>query len=192
MEELCNIGIFLKISLISHIRKLCEKIYSSQIQKYKAESILERIVEKKSANNLKFTNTSKYLKIKDENFKYSFIEYLSYKLKKYGKDAIAYQNILSKEVKRLGLSINEVIQKEHFHIANIKITMGNCITSIKEINRIDFIELFNYMNASEDILKLDPSGVYENMDEESKSYYRQIIEKMARKSKISEIYISEK
>ena len=26
MEELCSIGIFLKISIISNIRKLCEKI----------------------------------------------------------------------------------------------------------------------------------------------------------------------
>ena len=30
MEELSSIGIFLKISIISHIRELCEKIYSSQ------------------------------------------------------------------------------------------------------------------------------------------------------------------
>ncbi len=191
MEELSNIGIFLKISLISHIRELCEKIYSSQIQKYKAESIIERVIEKKN-NNLRFNNNIKFLKVNDEKLKYSFIEYMSYKLKIYGKEAVAYQNVLSKEVQKLGLSISEVIQKEHFHIANIKITMGNCITSIKEINRIDFSELFSYMNASEDILKLDPSGIYTKMDEESKSYFRQIIERKARKSKISEIYISEK
>ena len=128
-------------------------------------------------------NNTKYLKVNDEKLKYSFIEYMSYKLKIYGKEAVAYQNILSKEVQKLGLSISEVIQKEHFYIANIKITMGNCITSIKEINRIDFTELFSYMNASEEILKLDPAGIYTKMDEESKSYYRQIIEKKARKNK---------
>ena len=62
MEELSNIGIFLKISLISHIRELCEKIYSSQIQKYKAESIIERVIEKKN-NNLRFNNNIKFLKV---------------------------------------------------------------------------------------------------------------------------------
>ncbi len=56
MEELASIGIFIKISIISHIRELCEKIYSSQIQKYKAESIIERLVENKSNGNLKFIN----------------------------------------------------------------------------------------------------------------------------------------
>lgn len=192
MEELSSIGIFLKISIISNIRELCEKIYSSQLQKYKAESIIERLVEKKKYPNLKFVNVNRSLKVTEEKLKYSFIEYMSYKLKLYGKKAIVYQNILEKEVQKIGLSISEVIQKEHFNIANIKITMGNCITSIKEINRIDFSEIFGYMNASEEILKMDPSGIYRQMDEESKSYYRRAIEKKARKSKISEIYISEK
>ena len=192
MEELCSIGIFLKVSLISNIRELCEKIYSSQVQKYKAESIVERLVERKIYPNLKFNYKPQVLKFSEENLKYSFIEYMSYKLKLYGKKAVAYQNILEKEVQKLGLSISEVIQKEHFNIANIKITMGNCITSIKEINRIDFSEVFSYMNASEDILRKDPSGIYSKMDEESKGYYRRIIEKKARKNKISEIYISEK
>ena len=192
MEELSSIGIFLKISIISHIRELCEKIYSSQLQKYKAESIVERLVEKKSDSNFKFNSLPIVLKNNEENFKYPFIEYMSYKLKLYGKSAVAYQEILEKEVQKTGFSISEVIQKEHFNIANIKITMGNCITTIKEINRIDFSEVFGNMNASEEILKQDPSGIYSQMDEESKSYYRRLIEKKARKSKISEIYITEK
>ena len=39
MEEIWNIGIFLEIAIIENIRKVCEKIYISQIEKYKAESI---------------------------------------------------------------------------------------------------------------------------------------------------------
>ena len=192
MEELSNVGIFIKISIISHIRELCEKIYSSQIQKYKAESIIERLVENKSNSNLKFSNSNLNLKLNEEKLKYSFVEYLSYKLKRYGKKAVSYQNILEKEIQKVGLTISEVIQKEHFNIANIKISMGNCITSIKDINRIDFSELFSYMNASEELLKLDPSGIYNNMDEESKSYYRSTIEKKSKKTKIAEIYIADK
>ncbi len=192
MEELSNIGIFIKISIISRIRELCEKIYSSQVQKYKAESIIERLIENKSNNSLKFINSENSLKFNEEKLKYSFVEYLSYKLKKYGKKAVNYQNILEKEIQKVGLTVSEVIQKEHFNIANIKISMGNCITSIKDINRIDFAELFSYMNASEELLKLDPSGIYNKMDEESKSYYRSIIEKKSKKTKISEVYIAEK
>ena len=129
--------------MISHIREVCEKIYSSQIQKYKAESIIERLIEKKKSSNLIFSNNEKNMKISEEKLKYPFIEYMSYKLKKYGKDGLVYQSIFEKEVQKLGLGISEVIQKEHFQIANIKITMGNCIISIKEINRINFTENYS-------------------------------------------------
>ena len=45
MEEIWNIGIFLQISIIENLRELCERIYSSQMQKFRAENIVERLVE---------------------------------------------------------------------------------------------------------------------------------------------------
>ena len=192
MEEIWNIGIFFKISMISHIREVCEKIYSSQIQKYKVESIIERVIDGKSLNESKFKNISNVRVFSDTELKYPFIEYMSYKLKIYGKKAIEYQNVLENEVLKLGVTLSDVIQKEHLYIANLKIKFGNCITSIKAVNRISFSELFSYINISEEILKMDPAGVYSEMDQDSKSYYRSKIEELSKKSKISEIYICEK
>ena len=191
MEEIWSIGVFIKIALISQIREICEKIYSSQVQKYRAESIIERIIEKKEGKNRIFINSNS-INIGLDEPKYSFIEYMSYKLKKYGKNAIEYQNVLEKEVSKLGLTVSDVIQKEHFYIANLKIVIGNCIKSIKEISGINFGELFSYINGTEEILRLDPAGIYNLMDEESKSCYRGIIEKISKKNKISEIYVAEK
>ena len=90
------------------------------------------------------------------------------------------------------MTVTEIVQKEHFYIASLKITIGNCIKSLKEIGRINFGELFGEISGAEEILKLDPSGVYGIMEEESKNYYRGIIEKLAKKYKVSEIYIAEK
>lgn len=192
MDEIYNIGTFFKISMISHIREVCEKIYSSQMQKYKVESIVERVIDGKIGNERKFKNISNVKVFSESELKYPFIEYMSYKLKVYGKKAIEYQNVLEKEVLKLGVTLSDVIQKEHLYIANLKIKIGNCITSIKAINRISFSELFGYINISEEILKMDPAGVYEYMDQDSKSYYRSKIEEISKKSKISEIYICEK
>ena len=191
IEELNMLGIFLKISLIKHIRMLCERIYFSQIQKHKVEDIIERIIERKEVKNQLFYIKNP-IKIGDEALRYPFIEYMSYRLKKYGKSAIKYKEILEKEVQKTGFSVDEVIQKEHFDIANIKVTIGNSILSIKEISRIDFIENYSYMNAFEEILRKDPASVYIKMDEESKALYRREIEKIVKKYKLSEIYIAEK
>ena len=85
MEEIWSIPIFIKLSLIENIREICEKIYFSQMQKYKVENIIERLVEKKNKEELQFTHLGEYkAKVKGYGeMKYPFIEYLSYRLKKH-------------------------------------------------------------------------------------------------------------
>ncbi len=188
MEEIWNIGIFLQIALIENIRRICEKILSSQMQKYKVENIIERLVESK--DDLKFKNISKTYGYGE--MKYPFIEHMSYRLKQYGKSAYAFLNILEEQVDKMGLSISEVIRKEHFDIAVKKISMGNSITSINTILRVNFLEIFEQINGVEEVLKKDPSGVYSKMDYKTRAYYRQEIEKISKKTKISEMYIVKK
>ena len=54
MEEIWNIGLFLEIAIIENIREVCEKIYVAQIEKYKAENIVERLIENKNKTEQKF------------------------------------------------------------------------------------------------------------------------------------------
>ncbi len=194
MEEIWNINIFLQICLIENIREICEKIYKSQIQKYKVENIIERLVEQKNKEELRFSNVEKY-KEKIQQFgemKYPFIEYLSYKLKKYGKKAYPYINILEEQVNKMGTDISEVVKKEHYDIALRKISIGNCITSIKNLNRISMSEIFENINGVEEILKKDPLNIYDKMDYQTKIVYRNTIKEISKKTKVSEIYIAKK
>ncbi|MCI9365103.1 MAG: hypothetical protein HFJ54_00215 [Clostridia bacterium] len=195
MEEIWDISLFFKIALIERIKDVCTKIYVSQMQKIKVESIIERIIENKPKDELKFkVPTSEYAKQiqgYSEN-KYSFIEYMSYKLKKYGKNGIPYLNILEEEINKQGLSLQDVIKKEHFDIALKKVAIGNSIKSIHSLQRMNFLEIFENINGVEEILKKDPSGIYENMDYKTKEYYRNKIKEIAKKTKISEIYIAKK
>ena len=192
MEEIWSLNLFLKICLIEKIKRICEVIYSSQIQKLKVESLVERFLEKKSYSEQQFKVVYDTNNVDIGGNRYQFIEYLSYKLKKYGRQGIAYFNILEEEVKKQGLTIEEVIKKEHFDIALKKISMGNSIMSIHELQRMNFSNIFEDINGVEKILKDDPVGVYPNMDYSSKEYYRNRIKEIANKMKLSEIYIAQK
>lgn len=192
MEEIWNLWIFLEIAIIENIRSVCDKIYLAQTQKYKVESIIERLVERK--DECKFKTPKMIFRpnhLKNE-MKYPFIEYMSYKLKRFGKKGIAYLNILEEEVQKTGITIAETIQKEHFDIALQKVLIGNSITSIREISRINFLMLFEEINGVEEILKKDPAEIYSKMDYKTKSYYREKIKELANKTKISENYIANK
>ena len=193
MDEIWNIGVFIQIAIIQNIAKICEKIASSQIQKYKVESITERLVENKPRHEQIYKeNIHGFKKELIQDMSYPFIEYMSYTLKRYGKKGIVYFNILEEIVEKLGLTVSEVIQKEHFNIAIQKVLMGNSITSLKAIQRINFLEIFERINGVEDILKQDPSNTYPNMDYRTKEYYRNRIKEISKKTKISELYISKK
>jgi len=49
----------LQIAIIENIREICEKIYISQMQKYRAENIVERLVENKPKADLTFKNNNR-------------------------------------------------------------------------------------------------------------------------------------
>lgn len=192
MEEIWNLWVFLEIAIIENIHSVCEKIMLTQTQKYKVESIIERLVERKEEYKFKTPKiTFKPNNLKNE-MKYPFIEYMSYKLKRFGKKGIAYLNILEEEVQKSGITVSEAIQKEHFDIAMQKVLIGNSITSIREISRINFLMLFEEINGVEEMLKKDPAEVYSKMDYKTKAYYREKIKELANKTKISENYIANK
>lgn len=193
MEEIWNIGIFMQICIIENIRQICEGIYSSQIQKEKAKQIVEKFFENKDEkHNLKI-EVKENVKINAiDNSKYSFIEYLSYLLKKYGKKSNSYMKALEEIVERSGMTVSDAIRKEHFDIAVKKVSIGNSILSIKAIQRINLSEVFEIVNGVEELFKKDPSGIYEKMDYKTKEYYRSKIKEIGSKTKISEIYIAKK
>ena len=194
MDEIWNIGIFLQIAIIENIRQICERIYTAQLQKYRVENIIERLVENKSKDELQFGKLGEYkTKVKEYGeMKYPFIEYMSYKLRQFGKRGYPFLNILEEQVNKMGIDISEVIKKEHFDIAVKKVSMGNSITSIKNIQRINMIDIFENINQVDDILKQDPANVYDKMDYKTKIYYRNKIQEISKKTKISEIYIAKK
>ena len=194
MEEIWNIGIFLEIAIIENIREVCEKIYVSQMEKYKAENIVERLVENKTKQEQVFKN-SRLKKIEKNllnDMQYSFVEYMSYILKRYGKKGYSYLKVIEETIELTGSTVADIIKKEHFDIAVRKVSIGNSITSIKKIQRINFLEIFEKVNGVEELLKKDPSLVYEKMDNKTKEYYRNKIKEISKKTKISEIYIARK
>ena len=194
MEEIWNIGMFLEIAIIENIREVCEKIYVSQIEKYKAENIVERLVENKTKQEQVFKNNN-FKKVEKNvlnDMGYSFVEYMSYILKRYGKKGYSYLKALEETVELTGNNVSDIIKKEHFDIAVRKVSIGNSITSIKRIQRINFLEIFEKINGVEELLKQDPSGIYERMDNKTKEYYRNKIKEISKKTKISEIYITRK
>lgn len=187
IEELWLMPTMLKIVIINYISNICEKILDSQLQKFKVESLVERIVKNKSDKEQNFI---KYRNIKIDTEATAYVEHLMYSLKKLGKDGKKYIETLEEEVKKVGTTINEVIKFEHYDMAIRRVSMANSITSIRNITRYNWNIIFEKTNGIEQILKKDLW--YENLDYETRNSYRNEIQKISKKTKISEKYIASK
>ena len=136
MEEIWNLREFMQIAIIENIYDICEKIYFSQIQKEKAENIFLRLVQNEEQGTIINKLENKLKLKKNRQMKYPFIEYLSYKLKNEGRKGTPFLIALEEQVNKMGMTIDEVVKKEHYDMALRKVSIGNCITSMKELLRI--------------------------------------------------------
>lgn len=91
MDEIWNIGTFLQISLIENIRQISERVYLSQIQKYKVENILSKTIDRENQSKYRENNVNRVYIKSEIN---TFVEYMSYRLKKIRKASISiFKNI---------------------------------------------------------------------------------------------------
>ena len=187
VDELWMLPVMLKISLIEYMKDLCEKITAAQLQKFKVESLVERVVKNKPVSEQRF---HKYKSIILDTEATSYVEYLIYCLKKFGKDGAVYVQILEEEIRKVGTTTSEVIRTEHYDLALRRVSMANCITSIRNVSRFNFVNLFENINSIDAILSKDKW--YPKLDFDTKNSYRQEITRIAKKSHTSEVYVAEK
>jgi len=84
-------------------------------------------------------------------------------------------------------SLEKEIIKEHIKEGSIATAIGTNINSLRIMDSANWKRFFNETSKSESILMQDPAGIYNNMDFETKDYYRHKIEEISRVTNIEEI-----
>lgn len=72
------------------------------------------------------------------------------------------------------------------------IYLGYGITSLRNVSSFNWDNIFQSIRAIEKVLNLDPIGVYQKMDSQSKEYYRYNIKLLAERLGVQEIFIAKK
>lgn len=186
-EEIYELPTMIQIALIEHIRDVAERIITEQLQKFKVESLVERIIKKKEITSQKFRE---YKSVKLNNEATSYVEYMIYLLKKMGAEGKPYLDILEEEIRKVGSSSSEIIKAEHYAIAVQRVSMSNSILSMKNVSRLSWTSIFEDISSIEKILSQDE--MYHKLDFDTKQMYRDAISLIAKKVRVSEIYVTSK
>ena len=113
-REIWALPVMIKIAIVEKIKYLCEKIMESQIQRRKVEEIFEGFKKSKGDVSELINNINSYLKGKSY-IDSTFVEHLSYKLRKMGKN---YAHVLRYVDELLSKKQGQVWMK--FPIKNIE------------------------------------------------------------------------
>ncbi|WP_409069019.1 GH36-type glycosyl hydrolase domain-containing protein [Clostridium sp. FAM 1755] len=189
-SEVWALPIMLRIALIQKIAIITEEITYIQRERKRGEELADKIIKNYNDGNIE--KTIDELKNKGINVSSYFIE--------------TFINIINDngiKEEKLNLFIKEQLDIREKNIDNIinlgyrkqskqQIVMGNCINGLREIEAINWKNIFQNVSVIEQILKEDPLEVYSDMDFPSKNFYRNKIERLSRKLKLPESYIAKK
>ena len=193
--EIWAIAIVLRIALVENLRRIIMHVlYTHEIAE--------------SSNRLADSVLEKVGKSDDENFS----DELSVIAKFLGQSEVADSSITLQLLRRLrdqhisvrcicdkldahlsekNKTFESVLQSEHQFQASAQVTVGNIVTSMRLISNIDWDDFFESVNLIDPILAQDPAGAYSKMDFSSRDRYRHVIERIAKRTEISEQTVAE-
>jgi cyclic beta-1,2-glucan synthetase len=188
--ELWALPIMLRIALIQNISKIAEKLVFAQKEKKRGNSIADRIINASNDKSL----DKELIKLQKEDIVFTsyFIERLVKALRDNGVDSAEVYKWIDEKLDVMQMNTEKMIISEHQKEAAFQLSIGNSITSIRVVEALNWKDFFEKISYVEQILKRDPSGIYEKMDFESRDYYRHRIEKIARTIKVPESFVAKK
>lgn len=196
-KELTLMPVMLRLALIKFLRRVCLSIFNSEMQKLKVEKLVNKsISEDAKVLTSKMNKVLGKIKLDLTNVdraktsNTAYIEYLAFRLKDMGSSGDKYLSELKEETNKVGYTIEESIEKEHSEITKTTSYMDNGVSSIKTIGSTNWSEVIASINRIDENLLLDYTDEYKLCDFKTKNRYREIVIAIAKKYKLSEMYVA--
>src|SRR5688500_5160457 len=90
-----------------------------------------------------------------------------------------------------GVSAEDAAARANERLALTQVMTANSMTSLRAIGRLDWKTFVERQSALEAVLRQDPAGVYATTTFDSRDAYRHVVERIARRTKRSEVEIAD-
>ena len=85
-----------------------------------------------------------------------------------------------------GVTVGDVLRREHQRQAANQVSIGNAITSLRLLDALDWSHFFEQASHVEALLHEDPAGAYPKQDFATRDRYRRAVEQLAKGARIDE------
>ena len=188
--ELWAIPLMLRIVLLENIKRLVSQVIYTQREREGAEEWLTPLIstERSPEQFEELLNSQE----KPAVYSSAYAERLLKRLRELGVDASPILHWFDKVLSKQDATIEGLSKLEHQRQAMCQVSMGHSIASMRFLAAEDWPVFFEEISLVQKILEKDPSGIYAQMDFDSRDKYRHQVEKIARKFKVSELVVARK
>ncbi len=193
--ELWAMASTLKIALVEHLTPLARLIVKARESREQANGLADHLLELAAQPQTQSCDLLRLLSKgvgHPDQFDRAFIVQLTQRLRDQDPDVWPVIVWLETQLKKHKTNLLKITQFELHRQAAAQVTVGNIITSMRLLSTLDWREFVETVSLVDRVLEKDPSGAYAKMDFASRNDYRHAVERIAKRSKTSEIEIAQK
>jgi len=192
IKELWAIPIMLRLAVVENLRRLSHSVLKITSSRQNAALIFESI--KQTSDNSPTAILSRLL---------TQMQYQKGQLKRIAPTLVRDLRSLGtasglaiqwieEQLKEDGSTLNELIKEEAHLQAIDQISIGNCVTSLKQIGRLNWREWVEEVSRVHKILSQDNIGSYKESDFNTRDFIRHRIENLTKRVKSTEVEVAKK
>ncbi len=161
----------LKLALIENVRRLADEIQDARLGRRTANDWIAHADRTKSM----------HLKLSGD-VRPPMVVQLLQRAREYGPRMAGTLRDIEVHCANNGLTLEEVIRREHQRQATVQVSIANAIASLRLCSDLDWATFVESVSLVERVLQRDPANAYGTMDFLTRDRYRQAVEMLAEKT----------
>lgn len=186
LGELWAIPIMLRLALIENLRRVAARLAADRIDRNSADYWADQMTEIAGKDPKSLVLVIADMARSDPPMGSSFIAELTRRLQGQGPALAMPLTWIEQRLSESGLTIKQLVQSENQKQAADQVSVSNSISSLRFLGAMDWRAFVEKMSYVEQTLHEDAGGVYGRMDFQTRDRYRHVVEKISRRSRMSE------
>jgi cyclic beta-1,2-glucan synthetase len=186
LGELWAIPIMLRLALIENLRRIAAQIAMDRIYQNLADYWAGQMTETAEKDPKSLILVIADMARSGPPMVSSFVAELTRRLQGKGPSLALPLNWIEQRLTETGQTSSELVYMEIQKQAADQVSMSNSISSLRFLGSTDWRDFVETTSDVEQILRGDISGIYAKMDFSTRDRYRHIVEKIAKRSSLSE------
>ncbi len=186
LGELWSIPIMLRLALIENIRRVSARIAIDKVDRNLADYWAGKMIDTAEKTPKELILVLSDMARSNPPIVGAFVSELIRQLRGKGPDLALVLNWIEQQLSASGLTGNELVNAENQKQAADQVSISNSIGSLRLLGALDWRNFVESHSIVEEILLQDNDGIYGLMDFATRDRYRHVVERISKKSLVSE------